>query len=120
MKDKLIAIIDNDIVFANALASKLNSIGVQTVVIDSALELLSVLFVDRPDYIIVDTMLSWIDPYQFLESLYKNPALSDIKVFLMTRQQLSKGRSKKRETLMCFHKITESDLLIEKIREEIS
>jgi len=82
----LIAIVDNDPVFEDQIAEALTDSGFEVIVVTSGYELLSVLSIDRPSVIIMDTMLSWIDGPRFLEALQRNPFLRDTRVIFTSRR----------------------------------
>lgn len=121
MRNKLVAIIDDDVDFSRMLSSRLNEIGFEAVVIHSSLELISVLCIDRPGYIVIDMMLNWIDPLGLINSLKKNPELRDIKVFLVTEQRPEEITSLKDglsyQNIM--YKPFAFENLIDRLREEV-
>ncbi len=119
MRNKLVAIIDDDVLFAERLAALLGGLGLQTVIVGGGLELISVLSIDRPHFLLIDTMLNWINPYELIDSIRKNSELRDIKVFLMTQQKDFERTCDRYPDILCIYKPSESSLLVEKLREEI-
>ncbi len=122
MRNRLVAIIDDDPAFAEWLDRRLSELGLETVVVNSGLEILSVLSIDRPGFVIIDMMLNWIDPAGLIDSFRRNPELRDIKIFLVTEQ-------KPEENSRCpgslpggdiIYKPVDCDRLIDRLREEIS
>jgi DNA-binding response OmpR family regulator len=50
----------------------------------SGLRLISLLHVDRPDLILLDVMMSWINGFELCQALKQNPEFSDIPVFFIS------------------------------------
>ncbi|MGC8926753.1 MAG: response regulator [Myxococcota bacterium] len=116
MRNRLVSIVDDDIAFARELSNRLREKGLETVIIGGGMELISVLNIDVPDVIIIDTMLNWIDSRELIGALKKNPTLKNIKVFLVTEQKAAESIND--NNLKIFQKVTDTDLLIKKIIEE--
>ncbi|MGB9599727.1 MAG: response regulator [Myxococcota bacterium] len=116
MRNRLVSIVDDDIAFARELSNRLREKGLETVIIGGGMELISVLNIDVPDVIIIDTMLNWIDSRELIGALKKNPAFKKIKVFLVTEQKAAESIND--NNLKIFQKVTDTDLLIKKIIEE--
>jgi len=113
--NNLIAIIDDDPVFERKVSKALMNAGFRVVVITSGFELLSILSIDRPSAIIIDTMLSWIDGLQLVDALRRNPFLSDVRVLFTSRE---KGeRDRRFEDFEMVYKPVDIDRLIDRLRE---
>ncbi len=121
MRNKLVAIIDDDVDFSRMLSLRLSEIGFEAVVIQSSLELISVLCIDRPGCVVIDMMLNWIDPLGLINAFRKNPELKDIKVFLVTEQRAEEISSLKDALSYknIMYKLFDFENLIDKIREEV-
>src|SRR5205823_11115264 len=50
----------------------------------NGLRLLSTLHVDRPDLILLDVMMSWIDGFELCGAIKRNPVLATIPVLFIT------------------------------------
>ncbi len=50
----------------------------------NGLRLVSALQVDRPDVILLDVMMSWIDGFELCRALKRNPAYADIPVIFLS------------------------------------
>jgi len=113
--NNLIAIIDDDPVFERKVSKALMNAGFRVVVITSGFELLSILSIDRPSAIIIDTMLSWIDGLQLVDALRRNPFLSDVRVLFTSREK--GGRDRRFEDFEMVYKPVDIDRLIDRLRE---
>ena len=83
----------------------------------SGLRLISLLHVDRPDIILLDVMMSWINGFELCRAIKSNPAFHDIPIcFISARADPSSVK----EGLECgaaayFVKPIDVDRLVEKI-----
>ena len=84
MAQKKIVIVDDDRDTREVLQLALEEAGYQVGQASSALKLLSTLHVDRPDLILLDVRMSWMDGYEVCGALKRNPALSAIPVVFVT------------------------------------
>lgn len=116
MTNKLVAIVDDDILYAEKLSDRLKEYDFETIIVSSGLELLSVLSIDHPEIIIIDAMLSWIDSKELIRVLRQNSSFEDIKVFLITEKNTDK--ISKNNDIEIFHKLTAIDSLLKRIAEE--
>lgn len=118
-RNRLIAIVDDDLVFATAVAEWLRIRGLEVIIISGGIELISALGIDRPDLLIIDNMLSWIDPHKLIESLRSNPYLKDIEVILMTeRRDILEDRDE--YNTLCLSKVMSRETLYRRLFEEIT
>jgi len=60
----------------------------------NGLRLISAMHVDRPDVILLDVMMSWIDGFELCRAVKKNPTFGDIPViFISARKSLEDERT---------------------------
>ena len=60
----------------------------------NGLRLISAMHVDRPDVILLDVMMSWIDGFELCRAIKKNPTFGDIPViFISARKSLEDERA---------------------------
>lgn len=60
----------------------------------NGLRLISAMHVDRPDVILLDVMMSWIDGFELCRAIKKNPTFHDIPViFISARKSLEDERA---------------------------
>ena len=93
-----IVIVDDDRDMREALRAVFEARGFQVVLAQSGLRLISHLHVDRPDLIVLDVMMSWIDGFELCRALKRNPE------FALTPLVFISGRgdqSDVREGLLC-------------------
>ncbi|HYG66541.1 MAG TPA: response regulator, partial [Anaeromyxobacteraceae bacterium] len=85
----------------------------------NGLRLISAMHVDRPDVILLDVMMSWIDGYELCRAIKKNPTFGDIPViFVSARKSLEDERSGiEAGAVDYFPKPLDMDRLIARIRE---
>ena len=81
---KLVAVVDDDREVREWLASTLQRAGYQVVLAANGLRLVSALQVDRPDLILLDVNMSWIDGFELCRALKKNPLWTDIPVVFIS------------------------------------
>ena len=90
-----IIIVDDDKDLREMLRMGLEAAGFEVSVAANGLRLLSSLRVDRPDLILLDVMMSWLDGFELCQALKKNPEFSKIPVFfisvLSSPEDLAKG-----------------------------
>jgi len=84
MPPKSIAIVDDDRDMRALLRAHLERAGYQVLEAPNGLRLLSILRVDRPDLILLDVMMSWIDGFELCRSLKANPEYRPIAVCFVT------------------------------------
>jgi len=80
----LVAVVEDERDMREWLADTLKTAGYQVAVAPNGLRLISVLQIDRPDLIVLDVNLSWIDGFELCRALKKNPAYADIPVVFLS------------------------------------
>ena len=92
---KRVIIVDDDRDFREMLKSRLELEGFSVNVAANGLRLLSSLRVDRPDLILLDVMMSWIDGFELCQAIKKNQEFRNIPVFfisaLATEEDMARG-----------------------------
>lgn len=119
MAARKIIVVDDDRETRELLQAVLELHGYQVVQAQSGLRLLSYLHVDRPDLILLDVMMSWIDGFELCRAVKSNPEFRGIPVVFIS------GRSDPvdiREGLACgaaayFIKPIDMQALLAKIAE---
>jgi DNA-binding response OmpR family regulator len=85
----------------------------------NGLRLISAMHVDRPDVILLDVMMSWIDGFELCRAIKKNPTFCDIPViFVSARKSVEDERAGlEAGAVDYFPKPLDMDKLIARIRE---
>jgi DNA-binding response OmpR family regulator len=95
MDAKRIIIVDDDRDLREMLRLRLEMTGYDVSVASNGLRLLSSLKVDRPDLILLDVMMSWINGFELCLALKQNPDYAKIPVFfvsaLSSEEDIEKG-----------------------------
>jgi len=81
---KRIIIVDDDRDLREMLRMRLQLAGFEVRVAANGLRLISSLRLDRPDLILLDVMMSWIDGFELCQALKQNPDLAQIPVFFIS------------------------------------
>jgi DNA-binding response OmpR family regulator len=81
---KRVIIVDDDRDLRELLRRRLEVSGYDASVAANGLRLISSLRVDRPDLILLDVMMSWIDGFELCQALKRNPEFSAIPVFFIS------------------------------------
>jgi DNA-binding response OmpR family regulator len=81
---KRVMIVDDDRDLRELLRTRLEISGYQASVAANGLRLISSLRVDRPDLILLDVMMSWINGFELCQALKQNPEFSGIPVFFIS------------------------------------
>jgi DNA-binding response OmpR family regulator len=85
-----VVVVDDDRELREALRDALEDAGYEVHVVPNGLRLLRVLAISRPDVILLDVMMSWIDGVGLCEALKQNPQFSEIPVvFVSARTDLA-------------------------------
>ena len=79
-----VAVVDDDREVCEWIGASLLSEGYEVKVAPNGLRLVSTLHVDRPDLILLDVMMSWIDGFELCRSIKANPEFRDIPVVFMS------------------------------------
>lgn len=92
---KRVMIVDDDRDLREMLRTALEHAGFEAQVAANGLKLVSSLRVDRPDLILLDVMMSWIDGFELCHALKQNPEFSAIPVIFISargsRRDVEKG-----------------------------
>jgi DNA-binding response OmpR family regulator len=116
---KVIIVVDDDRETREMLQLVLELEGYVVKLAANGLRLISTLHVDKPDLILLDVMMSWIDGFELCQAIKKNPEFRDIPVFFISgktadgdvRRGLSCG------ALDYFPKPIDTSRLIRRIRD---
>jgi DNA-binding response OmpR family regulator len=119
MGPRKVVIVDDDRETRELLQAALEGRGYQVVTAQSGLRLISYLHVDRPDVILLDVMMSWIDGFELCRALKRNVDFGSIPVVFISGR--SDGAAV-REGLACgaaayFPKPLDLDELLGKLDE---
>lgn len=79
-----VAVVDDDREVRESLEDYLQSEGFDVILAPNGLRLVSVLQVDRPDAILLDVVMSWIDGVELCRALKRNPQFCDIPVVIIS------------------------------------
>ena len=117
-----IAVVDDDREVRDWLELTLREAGFDVKLATNGLRLVSTLQVDRPDVILLDVVMSWIDGFELCRALKKNPEFCDIPVVFIS------GRSEPADIkygLSCgavdyFPKPLDAELLIERLAQIVA
>ncbi len=118
-RNKKVVIVDDDRDTRELLKQSLESRGFSVAEAQSGLRLIRYLHVDRPDVILLDVMMSWIDGFELCRAIKRNPEFREIPICFIS------GRSDPRdiaEGLACgaaayFVKPIDTDELLAKVGE---
>src|SRR5919109_3565133 len=99
MKDEIprkpkVIIVDDDRDTREMLTLALELEGFEVSQAANGLRLISAMHVDRPDVILLDVMMSWIDGFELCRAIKKNPTFGDIPViFISARKSVEDERA---------------------------
>lgn len=115
----LIAVVDDDREVREYLADVLRRSGYDVALAANGLRLISALQVDRPDLILLDVNMSWIDGFELCRALKKNPEWQKIPVMFISGRTTSADVE---EGLACgavgfFAKPIDGQALVDRVRE---
>lgn len=79
-----IAVVDDDVEVREALQDAFTAHGFRVKLAANGLRLVSALQVDRPDLIVLDVMMSWIDGFELCRALKRNTEFCDIPVVFVS------------------------------------
>ena len=118
---KKIVIVDDDRDTREMLKTALELEGYEILTATNGLRLLSTLYVDKPDLVLLDVMMSWIDGFELCRSIKKNLEYRDIPVIFISAK---KSQEDIETGLACgavdyFTKPLELDKLVARIKEVI-
>lgn len=85
----------------------------------NGLRLISAMHVDRPDLILLDVMMSWIDGFELCRAIKKNPSFSEIPVIFISARKTPEDERAGIEAgaIDYFPKPLDMDGLVARIRE---
>lgn len=114
-----IAVVDDDIEVREALQDAFTDAGYRVELAANGLRLVSALQVDRPDVIVLDVMMSWIDGFELCRALKRNPEFSDIPVVFISGRT---SKADQQQGLDCgavayFPKPIDLGALLDRVRE---
>src|SRR5512146_55330 len=117
-KPKVI-IVDDDRDTREMLTLALEREGFEVSQAANGLRLISAMHVDRPDVILLDVMMSWIDGYELCRAIKKNETFHDIPViFVSARKSVEDERAGiEAGAVDYFPKPLDMDRLIARIRQ---
>jgi DNA-binding response OmpR family regulator len=118
VKPKVI-IVDDDRDTREMLTLALELEGFEVSQAANGLRLISAMHVDRPDVILLDVMMSWIDGFELCRAIKKNPSFMDIPVIFISARKSGDDERAGMEAgaIEYFTKPLDMDRLIARIRE---
>lgn len=82
-----VVIVDDDRETREMLTLALELEGYEVEQVANGLRLISTLHVDRPDVILLDVMMSWIDGFELCRSVKKNDEFKDIPIIFLSARK---------------------------------
>jgi DNA-binding response OmpR family regulator len=82
-----VIIVDDDRDTREMLTLALELEGFEVGQAANGLRLISAMHVDRPDVILLDVMMSWIDGFELCRAIKKNPTFTDIPVIFISARK---------------------------------
>ena len=79
-----VAVVDDDRDIRDALRGALTDEGYEVTVVPNGLRLLAALQVDKPDLIVLDVMMSWIDGFELCKAIKRNSDYQKIPVLFIS------------------------------------
>ena len=116
---KKIIIVDDDRETREMLKMALELEGYEVSQAANGLRLISTLHVDRPDLILLDVMMSWIDGFELCRAIKKNPTFHDIPVIFISARKSAEDERAGREAgaIDYFPKPLDMERLVGRIRD---
>ncbi len=117
-----VTIVDDDRDTREMLTLALELEGFEVSQAANGLRLISAMHVDRPDVILLDVMMSWIDGFELCRAIKKNPTFGDIPVIFITARKSPEDEHTGRDAGASdyFTKPLDVDRLIERIRQMLA
>jgi DNA-binding response OmpR family regulator len=114
-----IIIVDDDRDTREMLTLALDLEGFEVRTAANGLRLISAMHVDRPDVILLDIMMSWIDGFELCRAIKQNPSFSDIPVIFISARKSDEDERAGRAAgaIDYFAKPLDIERLVERIRE---
>jgi DNA-binding response OmpR family regulator len=121
MARRKVIIVDDDRDTREMLTLALSLEGYDVSEAANGLRLISSLHVDRPDLVILDVMMSWIDGFELCRSIKKNDQFKDIPVLFLSARKSGDDQRRGLEAGACeyFTKPVQVDKLIARVQELI-
>ncbi len=79
-----VAVVDDDRDVRELLEESLQSVGYEVKLAANGLRLISTLHVDRPDLILLDVMMSWIDGFELCKAIKQNSEFKGIPIVFIS------------------------------------
>jgi len=79
-----IVVVDDDRDVRETLSEALSDRGYEVTVAPNGLKLIAALQVDKPDLVVLDVMMSWIDGLKLCRAMKKNESYHDIPVLFVS------------------------------------
>jgi DNA-binding response OmpR family regulator len=113
-----IIIVDDDRDTREMLTLALDLEGFEVRTAANGLRLISAMHVDRPDVILLDIMMSWIDGFELCRAIKQNPAFADIPVVFISARKSDEDERAGRAAgaIDYFSKPLDMERLVERIR----
>jgi DNA-binding response OmpR family regulator len=113
-----VVIVDDDRPTREMLQTAFELAGYEITTAANGLRLISILHVDRPDLILLDVMMSWIDGFELAKSIKKNDEFKDIPLIFISGK---KGEEDIQRGLACgavdyFTKPLDMERLLDRIQ----
>jgi DNA-binding response OmpR family regulator len=114
-----IIIVDDDRDTREMLTLALDLEGFEVRTAANGLRLISAMHVDRPDVILLDIMMSWIDGFELCRAIKQNPSFADIPVIFISARKSDEDERAGRAAgaIDYFAKPLDIERLVERIRE---
>ena len=114
-----IIIVDDDRDTREMLQVALEVEGYEVGLAANGLRMIGLLHVDRPDLILLDVMMSWIDGFELCRSLKSNPEFEHIPVIFISGKKMPDDVRRGREmgAVDYFTKPLDLDALLSRIRD---
>jgi DNA-binding response OmpR family regulator len=121
-RKRKIIIVDDDRDTREMLTMALDIEGFEVTEAANGLRLISTLHVDKPDAILLDVMMSWIDGFELCKAIMKNTEFKDIPVIFVSARKTPQDVAKGIEAGAAdyFTKPLDVDHLVHRLNELIS
>ncbi len=114
-----VIIVDDDRDTREMLTLALDLEGFEVRTAANGLRLISAMHVDRPDVILLDVMMSWIDGFELCRAIKQNPSFHDIPVVFISARKSDEDERAGRAAGAAdyFPKPLDMERLVERLRE---
>lgn len=122
MKKPKVTIVDDDRDTREMLTLALELEGFDVGQAANGLRLISAMHVDRPDVVLLDVMMSWIDGFELCRAIKKNPVFGNIPIIFISARKSPEDEKTGLEAGAAdyFTKPLDMDRLIARIRDILS